>query len=383
MSTAASLSLLKGGKKAAIEDELETAPIAEEAEADSPEADEETVVVDVDTMSGEELDALVQEYEIEVPANWKKMKVDQKRAWLKEQFEETDEAEPAEETPAPAEDEPQAAPVAEEPVAVEEEPAPKKAKKTSKTKAVAKAPKSGSIEVPGEDVLSDLVHEVENMKEQEAREMAKVLGNETEMTLFKLGGVLSVIQANGWFEPYGSFRDYVEKELGMHYRKATYWVSIYNHLAESKVPWDKVKGLGWTKLKEIAEVLTVDNVDEWVQIAQSQTTLQLIETVKAHKQKGAPKAIEDQSAKTVTTVTFKVHEDQKETIKAALAKAKEDSGTTVDTAALEFICLDYLGGQSMAQRLQKMGLDAALEALEKAFPGTNITVELPDEEDEN
>lgn len=384
MSTAASLSLLKGGKKAAVEDELEKEPEQEVSEAAESE-DEEEVVVDVDAMTDGEIDALVEEHGIEVPKNWSKMSLAKKKAWLKEQFEEVeDETEvvKTEDEIANAVAEVEEAGAAEEAAeaTTEEEAKPKKTK-GSKSKAVAKAPKSGTIEQPGDDILSDLVHEIENMKEKEAREAVLALNNETEMTMFKLGGVLSVIQANGWYEPYGSFREYVEKEVGLHYRKATYWVAIYNHLAESKVPWEKVKSLGWTKLKEIAEVLTVENVDEWVKIAQSQTTLQLIETVKAHKQKDNPKALEDQSSKTVTTVTFKVHEDQKETIKAAIAKAKEQSGTSVDTAALEFICLDFLGGQTMSQRLQSMGLEAALEALEKAFPNTTISVEIEDAEE--
>ncbi|MCL4743808.1 MAG: hypothetical protein KJZ83_00185 [Burkholderiaceae bacterium] len=396
MSSAASLSLLKGGKTAALEEELEKKPdAAEVAEQPAAEKDDgEAVVVDVDKMSSKELDALVAEHEIEVPEGWAKMKVDEKRAWLNEQFAEADDGE-TEQAPEQAEE------AASDTTAAEPEPAPEmkapeqagkalvsKAEKPAKSKkpgkAVAKTgktAKTGTIETPGDDVLSDLVHEIENMKENEARAVVTALNNETEMTLFKLGGVLSVIQANGWYEPYASFREYVEKELGMHYRRAAYWVSIYNHLAESKVPWEKVKDLGWTKLKEIAEVLTIENVDEWVSLANSQTTLQLIETVKGHKAKDAPKALEDQSAKTVTTKTFKVHEDQKATIEAAIAKAKEQSGTSVDTAALEFVCLDFLGGQTMTQRLQKMGLEAALEALEKAFPTTNISVEI-EESDE-
>jgi hypothetical protein len=381
MSTAASLSLLKGGKKT-VEDELEK-PEAEAAEEAAPEAegaegaeeDGEEVTVDVDKMTGKQIDELVAEHEIEVPEDWKKKTVPQKKAWLKEQFEETEEG-AAEEAPAADPETPAEEPAQEEPAAEEANvPAKVETKAPAKKKATAKKA-AATVETPGEDVLSDLVHEIENMKEDEARHMVASLNNETEMTMFKLGGVLSLIQANGWYQPYASFREFVEKDLGIHYRKATYWSAIYNHLAESKVPWEKVKGIGWTKLKEIAEVLTIENVDDWVQIASSQTTLQLIETVKAHKQKDSPKALEDQSSKTVTTMTFKVHEDQKETVKAALNKAKEDSGTTVDTAALEFICLDFMGGQSMSSRLQKMGLEAALEALEKAFPNTNISVEL-------
>jgi len=56
-----------------------------------------------------------------------------------------------------------------------------------------------------------------------------------------------------------------------------------------------------------------------------------------HVVKGA-----DATSKT-TTVTFKVHEDQKETIGEALKKGKQEFKTDVDTVALHNIAQMYLG----------------------------------------
>ncbi len=400
--SAASLSLLKGGKKSAVEEELEdetgTETAAEvETEAATDDGDETTV--DVDVMDSGELDNLVQEFGIDTPAKWSGWGAEEKRAWLKEQFDDGSEEE-AKTEPEP-EPEPEEKPAAKKTTkktaakktaakkdtAKAQEKAEEKAEPASKGKkpagkAVAKATsKAGEVTKPGEDVLSDLIHEIETMKEKQARELVTELSEQTEVTFFKLGGVLSVIQANGWYEPYASFREFVEKEHGLHYRKATYWVGIYNSLAESKVPWSKVAHLGWTKLKEIASVITLDNVDKWVEIAQGQTTLQLIETVKAHLAKDTQKSLGDQSSKTVTTKTFKVHDEQREVIEAALEKAKGETGTAVDTVALEHICGDYLSSQTMPQRLKSMGIEAALEALEKAFPNAQIEVELTEEEE--
>ena len=353
MSNVTSLSLLKGAKAAELGEELEKPDAAPAVEAQA----EETVSVDVDTMSSEELDALVTEHGIEVPEEWPTLNVEAKRNWLKSQFEEAPDAAQVE-------------------VAQVEADKPAK-KKASKSKAVAAPALQG--EVVQDDMLADLVFEIENMKEKQALELVGTLAEQTEVTFFKLGGVLSVIQANGWFAPYNSFREFVEKKHGIHYRKAVYWTDIYNKLAEAKVPWDKVKFIGWTKLKEIAGVITNDNVDEWVKIAKENNTISLIETVKAHLNSDKQVAIEDQTKKNVSTRSFKVHEDQKATIDTALAKAKEQSGTTVDTAALEFICLDYLGGQSLPQKLKSIGIEAALEALEKAFPNANIEVEITED----
>ena len=99
------------------------------------------------------------------------------------------------------------------------------------------------------------------------------------------------------------FKEFVENVHGLHYRKATYWIEIYNRLSNSGVPWSKVNKIGWTKLKEIAKVLTKDNVDEWVKIASEQNTITLIDTVKNAMAKDAPKALEDQVSKAVTTMT--------------------------------------------------------------------------------
>jgi hypothetical protein len=61
--------------------------------------------------------------------------------------------------------------------------------------------------------------------------------------------------------------------------------------------------------------------------------------------------------------TFKFHDDQVKTIDAAIEKAKATSGTSVDSAALELICLDSVGGQTLQERLAVLGP----EVLAKTF----------------
>ena len=435
MEDSASLTMLKKvGTKSApdAKQELEKTPVTQTAQT------EDEVTVDVDAMSSEELDALVKQQEIDTPIEWTSWDAAGKRGWLKEQFSEDGEA---------AADAPAAAPVAEAPKAEEPKPAKGKGKAKSEPKAsepkvsepkvsepkvtepkaeaapaeaaqateaaptggtltgktsvadpptsqtpkkgkgkkgadVATAAKAG--EIVEADVLQDMVHEIENLKEEKAHKLISELMEETEVTFFRLGGILSVVQANGWYQPYASFREFVEQKHGLSYRKAIYWIEIYNRLSNSGIPWAKVKDVGWTKLQIIASVLTTENVDEWVTVAGAQNTLTLTETVKNAKAKanGSGGALEDQTAKTVTTMTFKVHSDQKAVIDAAIDKAKSTSGTTVSTAALEFIAQDYLGGQTLIQRAKTVGAEAWLKAAEEAFPGLNIEVTMADEEGE-
>jgi len=377
---------------------LTPADVAEAADTGVAIATEVEVEIDPDTMTSEELDALVKEHDIAVPKTWKKMDAAGKAAWLKEQFEERPEVEDGivtdEAGQTPIETQTATVEVVEEEVTQpaeastavstalgEAKDAKKTAKKTpAKTSAAAKAALSGEVLPPSE--LSDLVHDIENLVEKDAKEMASKLSDASDFMIFQLGGVLSVIQSNGWFAPYANLKEYVEKAHGILYRKAVYYIKIYNGLVESKVPWSDVKHLGWTKLKELADLMTLDNYKEWVGIAEEQTTLQLIDTIDKHKKSAAGQLVlGDQASTTVTTKTFKIHEDQKDIIEAALDKAKQDGGTSVDTVALTYICQEYVAGpvvMTLKQRMLKAGIEEALQAISDAYPTYEFNVVAPE-----
>lgn len=404
----ASLALLKKKAAAPAAEENDTPEVAEEPvpetvvgtstpveEAAAPEAAEaageatEDTPIEIENMTIPELDQLVKDNEVEVPETWwkqvngvKKMTGPEKKAWLNEKFG-TDSEEAAPET-APAEPVAEAAPAkAEKAVpAAKPEPTTKAAKAASKEMTTVKPAKTGEVVEP--DEIADMVHEIENLKEKDARKLAAELNEQAEFTFFKLGGVLSVIQANNWFAPFASFREYVETEHGLHYRKAMYWVAIYNDMTAAALPWKKVSHLGWTKLSVLSPILNADNLDEWVKIAEQNNMSTLTELVRAAKQAATGQTTQisgPDNAVTVVTKTFKLHEDQKKTVDAALEKAKEAATTDVDTVALEFICLDYLGSKkpkpkTLTEQLQGAGIDAALEALNAAFPNTDFSVEV-------
>ena len=101
-------------------------------------ATEETVHVDVDpnTMTSEEIDALVAEHEVETPSTWETFTVEQKRAWLNEQFGEED---------APSADEPAAEETA--PAAETVAPKGKKSGKKAKAEPAAEEPEAAKVMV--------------------------------------------------------------------------------------------------------------------------------------------------------------------------------------------------------------------------------------------
>lgn len=205
------------------------------------------------------------------------------------------------------------------------------------------------------DLIQDTVHEIENVKEQKAFTLVPQLLNDIDHDYFRLGGYLSKIQNEGWFmeKGYETFKSYVESDCGIQYRKAMYLIQIYNGLVASGVSWADVKHLGWTKLKELAAILTPDNVGEWAALAENMTVMALQEHIKAST--AAPNSdgpiADDSAAQAVTTMTFKVHADQKTTVREALDKAKHEVGTEFDAVALEAIAMNYLGGESKIKNL--------------------------------
>lgn len=396
MSSSPSLALLKGGQKKLIEEELETAPAPAPKPALVPAAEkepalpadvvEEEIQVDIESLDEAGVSDLITKYGIAVPDTWGDYSLEQKRSWMLEQFSEEEGAE--DEPTLPPDEEPTGEEIVQAIAeAIVEPDGPKGAAGPAKAEEPAQVPattgKKGSkkatkkaappAEIVETDVIIDVVSEIEHLTREGALNLVHQLTEETEITYFRLGGALSVVMRNEWFKPdYPTFRDYVEQVYGMAYRRAAYWVAIYNALSESGIPWAKVKDVGWTKLKEIAQVLTQENVDEWVQRALSMNTQNLIAAVKAAQNDGTPKALEDANAKATVSKTFKLHTDQVAALDAAIAKAKGQTDTTVDTVALQYICEDFVGSMSMEERIKKLGIEKLLKMIENVFPDVDL-----------
>jgi hypothetical protein len=237
------------------------------------------------------------------------------------------------------------------------------------------------------DVLIELAHEVENLTRDEAFAAVQPLIDTVDYSYVRLGGVLAVIRDHEWWkdEDYESFKALLEQKFGMRYRKGAYLIQIYEDLVNSGVEWDKVKSLGWTKLKEISPVITSDNAAEWVAKAHDLTVLQLHDVVGKFKEQSLETSgvKPDDVTTTTTTISFKVHVDQKETIRQAVEKAKKEANTEYDAVALEAVCINYLAGgkvtkpKSLKSLLEKYKPEDILHTLGEIWPDIEIDAKLP------
>jgi len=110
--------------------------------------------------------------------------------------------------------------------------------------------------------------------------LVSVFHENIERNELKLGLVLARIPAKKGYGEWGNFEDYVEEKHGIPSGRAKRLVKCYHNLPASKVRWDKVKHIGLTKLWLILPVLTADNADYWIAVAERLTPRQLFELIK-------------------------------------------------------------------------------------------------------
>jgi hypothetical protein len=204
----------------------------------------------------------------------------------------------------------------------------------------AQQPTPQASEVPLPDPLSKATQVIENLGDEAAAlgHLHNLL-NEQVRNDFELGGVLLRMKEKEWFSGYNSFEEMWEQKFGFKKSKAYYLISIYKVLRDLGVPWNDVKTLGGSKLRLVCAAAVAKNFDAnafstCVEKAKLLTVVQL-ET----ELKGMPGT---QSSKPMH-LTLKPDADQRETIEAAIAKAKAMSGTSSTTVAIENICIEYLG----------------------------------------
>lgn len=228
------------------------------------------------------------------------------------------------------------------------------------------------------DLIVQTAHEIENLTKTKALHLADNLAENSDMNDFRLGGVLQLILNHSWFDGYESFAAYVYEKFGFQERKARYLIQIYNDLVSKQIPWEKISHLGWTKIKDLSGLITLENVDEWVMKAEPLTVAELQALIKGNTAEGTNKSVSTKSDNFPWKVNLK--EDQLDAVQKAIAKAKGELHTEYDSVALENISLWYLGEStkaaplSLAEMAKKMGFKTVMAELGEVFPEYDIEV---------
>lgn len=232
-------------------------------------------------------------------------------------------------------------------------------KKGSKKKAPAKKKAKAKAEVAQVDEVAEVSEVTEeavsldNLDDSKALQIAKMLTNRIQRTFWDLGGILSYIrnnqsykkvEVNGEF-PYDQkegFAQYVFDELGIRYRKAMYYIEIYEAFAPLGVDVESVLSLGWAKAKELTKVVDGDSVEDWVEMANNMGREDLKAEIKSRTVNASDEINPSQKSK-LTSITFKVFDDQANVVGEALAKARDElDADCTDSEAFTHILTEWL-----------------------------------------
>ena len=239
-----------------------------------------------------------------------------------------------------------------------------------------------------EDPISKFASEIQKVNSRtEVDNVMKGLADANGFDLFRLGGAVVRAQElfatkNLEFEGYKSFRQYIEEGHGIRYGKAMHAARIYRKLLDLKLPWSAFESIGWTKVRLMLDVVTKDDIGQWLGNAKAMNFSSLKALVEAEKHKSEAKT--EQEAKTITTKTFKLHADQKQLVEDGLKKASEETGSAVDSVNLEaifqgFMFPDVEHATAFAAKHAddpQMFVEKQVVRLQNLFPQLNIAVEI-------
>ena len=239
-----------------------------------------------------------------------------------------------------------------------------------KEKKVPKAPAEEELEVLPADSYSEGVQKVIK-SDNSALKAAKSLVDKIGENFWTLGGVLSFIRRHKSFKTLkdeednllydgkNGFANYVDTELGIQYRKAMYYIDIHEKFAPLGIDETRLLSIGWSKVKELTNVVTSKNVEKWLKKAEELGREDLQAEISTSRVKAGERGEVDPSAKTVkmTKLTFKLFEDQGKVALEAIEQAKEACGGD-ENAAFAHIVSEWLSLNSG---------DAAAVSIDDAF----------------
>lgn len=151
------------------------------------------------------------------------------------------------------------------------------------------------------------------------------------------------------FEKFG---DYVADKFNLEYRTAMWRVQQGEAIKRLGITKEQCSGIGWTKFKEISVLMGADTkkseIDSLLKKAKDMTARELQEFVKAER-------LETEKVSRKVTMTFKLMNEQANTVEEALKTAKEIAQTESEDIALEYICAEWLMNHNpkIAEKIMK------------------------------
>jgi len=169
---------------------------------------------------------------------------------------------------------------------------------------------------------------------------------------------------------FDTFEAYAEAELQVGYRKGQYLIGIWDKVKSLNLSVERVKKVGWTKMKDIAAVVTKDNQKELLEKSEKMTSREVTEMVKVMR---VADPTQTAAIPKITTISIRMGESEAQTILSAIEEAKKLCGSDNQVLALEMVCQDWLTDKGAVP--ERSSLENLISYAEKVYgvylvPGT-------------
>jgi hypothetical protein len=196
--------------------------------------------------------------------------------------------------------------------------------------------------------ISDVVKQTCDRTSQEIRNRVTELKTIIDESYFEMAGVLYNVYNKKLFIDWGhaDFEEYCNAELDFSLRKAQYLISIWYYFGvqvADETVLAKVAGLGWSKVKELVNVVTPSNCDEWVEKAAKLSAIELKELTRETLSGAIASGTEEgEPAEKLHTIQFKLYDEQYKNVVDALKNAGELGKSDKPSQQLSLMALSYL-----------------------------------------
>lgn len=246
------------------------------------------------------------------------------------------------------------------------------------------AESKGAAADGGETVTPDQVDEYEDKAEEakkRTRHVRDIRDKEHEL-FFDLAEELYWIREKALYhyvdnpktgEAYQAMGAYVDEETAHAKRTATYLMGLWEYfvIEHSRGFLERVQHLGWTKLKELVDVIEPDNADKWIAYCESHSFSELQEELKKLGDDDEGPGDEpgpDGDTSRTEKVPFEVKKENIGTVRDAIEVAKTLANTDNKSEAFELMCTEFLSSHQDTLKKDRP-LSESLGRVERSFGG--------------
>lgn len=205
-------------------------------------------------------------------------------------------------------------------------------------------------------------------EEKNQRKRVVDLRKQISQTFLSFAKELTEVHSSKLYQKFGfkTWKQYVEEEVDFNVRKADYLVSIANwikSLPNGGEQW--VGSLGWTKAKELTQVVDSNNFHEWKEKVAGLSYREIKDLLNKNSKKSETIETGDEvegNNEELHKKIFSLYRPQLKNLNEALTKAKSIAETSKDGHALDLICTSFL-----SDNVDSKDLSSILSKIEKIF----------------